>query len=604
MAEAVSTSPPAARPVTARIMELSPDGLRRRFLLVVPAAHVLAERDRRLQEIGQAAQDWSEPVRARLAESALVEACRRAGDAALAQVLPRLGLAPVGAPRLDALAGPPDGDLILRAEVWTMPEVRAPDPATLRIERLVTRPDAAEVERATAALAAGLSRLAEVPPGTPAEAGDELGCDIAATLLPAENRIPQPSLRGAELGRPGRLPEGWSFGDNGAGLAHEVLEVAAGADPPHLRLRVHGTAATDGQSFVIFHPARSIAVDPGASWVGSVAVRPVGPPTGLRGAKLRLQSQPDTGEGSLRRKDSALRLVSGSETLVRCYVSDKMIEPGTAFLRMPLLFDHAAGEVDFTLDIAAPRLVEGLDLGDAGAVPLPEFSGRGRRIVAGAADGTGLAARLLGVRAGESREIALRLPHALEDRALAGRQALFSVRVASVQRRLPPPLDDALARSLGFADLVAMRAAVAERVALGHRVLSERQARRALLDALLAAAGEIPLPRGAVLAELAALWPQLAEAARKAGEEPPSQPAAMALAARRLRISLLLGAVARQHGLEPSPAELEEAAGAERAAPEARQRVGEERAIAFLMARARVTERIVTSAELAARAGG
>ncbi|WP_270939428.1 hypothetical protein, partial [Falsiroseomonas oryzae] len=184
------------------------------------------------------------------------------------------------------------------------PEVAPPDPAALRLERLVARPDPDEVERAMAALVATQAGWAEVPPGTPTAPGDIVVCDVAARLLPPENRIPQPGIAGATAGAPpgplGRLPDGWAFGDNGAGLAAEVLAVEPEADPPHLRLRVHGTASQDGQSYVLFHAAGPIAAGPGATWVGSVAVRPVGAPTGLRGAKLRLEAQPASATGALR----------------------------------------------------------------------------------------------------------------------------------------------------------------------------------------------------------------------------------------------------------------------------------------------------------------
>lgn len=576
-------------------MELTAERPRRRFLLVIPAAQVAALHAARLAALGLTPPSpdaapgqpaWSVLVRDRIAAGALADACRRAGEEAVAALLARLPPA-IGRPDLDTLASPPDGDLILRAELWTLPDPVPPDPASLAIEQLVAAPDPAEEARALAALAATRASLAEQPRGTPALTGDTLVCDIDATLLPAENRIPQPGLLGAAAGAPGRLPDGWQFGDNGAGLAAEVLAVAPLADPPHLRLRVHGTAAADGQSFVIFHPARAIAVAPGANWVGSVALRRLGTPTGLRGAKLRLQSQTASGEGALRRKDAAAEPGEGPG-FQRVYVSDRMHDAGTAFLRMPLLFDHASGPVDFTFDIAAPRLVEGLDLGEQAAVPLPEFAARGRRIrLDGAApDPLGLLPCLAGIAAGETREIVRRLPDNLDDRALAGRQARFVIRVTALLRQAAPAPDEALARAMGFDGLEDMHAFVARRVAERHAALSGRQARRALLDALLAAAGPIPLPDPALRAEVATLWRELAEAARARGAEPPAAQTLAARAARRLRSRLLLGAVARRHQITP---------GADGTV--------EEPALAFLLARARITQRSVSAAELAAAAG-
>ena len=618
MAEGLPGPPARDPPATpARALELTAEGLRRRFLLVVPASRVAALHAVRLRELGldaapeapappPGASAWAPQVRARVAASALEDACRQAAQDALDSLLRRLPIRPWGSARFDILAGPPDGDLILRAEFWTMPDIAPPDPSALRVERLVAEPDPDEVDRALLALAASRGESVELAAGEPARPGDEVVCDVSARLLPAENRIPQAGVSGAKTGTPGRLPDGWSFGDNGAGLSHEVLEVDAVADPPHIRLRVFGTTQAEGQSYVIFHAARAIPAGPGAMWVGSVAVRPVGEPAGLRASKLRLQSQPASGEGSLRRKDAALTLRAAAG-FVRCHVSDKLVEPDTAFLRMPLLFDHAAGAVDFSLDIAAPRLVEGLDLGQDAAVPLPEFSGRGQRFRIGeATDALGLAPHLAGIGAGESREVTLRLPRGIEDRALAGREALFAVRALAVRRRATACLDDALAAALGFAGLEAMRGFVAGRVAERHARLSEWQAQAALLDALVAAAGEIPLSEAAVRAEFAQFWTRLSRAAESRNEPPPSREKVLALVLRRLRIALLLGAVARRHGLAPDEAELRRAAAASGAGADreaVRRQAIEACAIAFLMRHAQITERRVPAAELRARAG-
>lgn len=184
------------------------------------------------------------------------------------------------------------------------PEVTPPDPAALVLERLVADPDTATHDQGDA--------WASLPPGTPAQPGDLLVCDIEATLDPQPNRITQPGLLGARPGNlgsaaAGSLPKTWFFGDNGAGLSAELLAVAEQEDPPHLRLRVHGTAPADGQSYVMFHDSRAIVAEPGSTWAGSLALRLGGAtPIGLRGGKLRIYSQPAEGGRTLQRKDAAL----------------------------------------------------------------------------------------------------------------------------------------------------------------------------------------------------------------------------------------------------------------------------------------------------------
>jgi FKBP-type peptidyl-prolyl cis-trans isomerase (trigger factor) len=590
-----------------RFLALTPDRLRRRFLLVVPRDEVMAQREARLQAIGLGAvaqeAERGRPALARILDSTMAECIEIAARDAVAAMLRSLALASIGPARLEMLASPPDSDLILRAEIPTLPEVAPPDPAALRLERLVVQPSDAEVEAELAALALRRSVWQQPPPGTRATAEDRLVCDVAATLLPAVNHIPQPGLVGARPGRPGQLPEGWTFGDNGAGLVAEVTAIEPAANPPHIRLRVHGTTTQDGQSYVIFHPPGSIASRPDSDWVGSVSLRPVGAPVGLRGCKLRLESQGRDAEGRLRRKDAALLAADGAG-FTRCYVSDKFPEAETAFLRMPLLFDHAAGAVDFTCDIGAPRLVEGLDLGEQGPVPLPALSGPSQMLGAGAADRLGLSAHLAGMVPQETRVVTLHLPDSMPDRALAGRQARFTLRAKTVLRRVLPPVDDALAQAAGFAGLDALRAGIAARLADRAARLQQRQLRLAALQALLQAAGEIPLPEEAVSAETAALWPTYAAAAAQRGAVP-SREAAATMAGRRLRIGLLVSALAQRHGLTADAAALRAAATAlGPGAPEetVRARALEDTVVAFLLAHAQVSDREADTAELMAAA--
>jgi FKBP-type peptidyl-prolyl cis-trans isomerase (trigger factor) len=568
---------------TFALRELPGSAVLRRFRVTVPAAVVAARHATRLAAIGRAGVAAADdPLDSRIRASALEEACRGIAGSAARALTARLGLTPAGAPRVAIEAQPPAADLVLLVEMPVFPAVTAPDPASLAIEALVARPEPAEEERAVAALAVRAATWHPAPPDAEAGPDDRVVCDLAVSLLPAPNRIPQPGMAGAAPGAPGSLPEGWAFGDNGAGLALEILKVEPAAEPPFIRLRVHGTAPEDGQSYLLFHPPGTVAAQPDSAWVGSVAIRPIGQPHGLRGGKLRLEGQDRSASGRLRRKDSALAGTPPQGGFARCYVSDEFPDPGTAFLRLVLLFDHAAGPVDFRCDVAAPRLVEGLDLGDQAEAPLPALSGAEVQLGAEAPDPVGLARYLPGIVAGEAREVVLPLPAALGDRALIGRSGRFRVRARGVLRRAVPPADDALARALGFSDIAALRGFVAERVAQRHAALARRQLRRAARDALLGAAGEIPLPEAAVGAEFELLWPRRAAAGA-------TRAAVLEEAARRLRAGLVMGAVARAHGLIGDRESLDGTA-------------LEDRVLRLLLRRARITQRAVPVAELEAAA--
>jgi hypothetical protein len=551
--------------------ELPREGAWRVFLLDIPRDGILAERDRRLLAMALPPEKAALPPmmaarRERLAEAALGDACDRAAQAAAARLIAGLRLRPEGTPRIETLATPPAGDLRLRVAIPVAPEVTPPDPAALVLERLVADPDVGEPHQGDA--------WASLPPGTPAQQGDLLVCDIEATLDPQPNRIPQPGLLGARPGSlasaAGSLPETWFFGDNGAGLLAEVLAVAEQEDPPHLRLRVHGTAPADGQSYVMFHDSRAIVAEPGSTWAGSLALRLAGPaPIGLRGGKLRLYSQPAEGGRTLQRKDAALFdatvAAAAPGGFGRVYVSNTLGTPQTGLLLMTVLFDHAAGPVDFTLDFGTPRLVEGLDLGQAEALPLPRLSGQGQRIPLRAdAAPPGLAPLLEGLCAGETREITLPLRDGLGDRGLVGRHARLAIRAQAVLR-------PAASRH------------IAGDVAAQSDTVLQANLRAALLEAAVA---EMPEP--ASLGELSAIWPRLVAASGT----PPSPEAARAAALRSLRLRLVVEALARRLGIaEPATA-----------SPAERRAALEAAVLAAVLARATVTERRVTPAELAAAA--
>ena len=580
----------------------------RLFLLSIARDEILAARDRRLAAIALPPEEPGIPGpdaarRRRLEAATLADVQDRAAQDALRRLVARLGLRPEGQPRLQVVHGPPAHDLVVQIAIPVAPEVTPPEPATLALERLVARPGPAEIAREIAALPGVRTAWTALPAGTPAKWGDTVVCDATATLEPQPNRIPQPELVGAEAGRPGRLPESWAFGDNGAGLSWEVVAVAPEADPPFVRLRVHGTAPSDGQSYVMFHTSRAIRAEPGSTWVGSLALRPVGAPVGLRGGKLRIYSKPAEGDATLQRKDAALAGATVAATAPgefgRVYVSNTLGAPETAFLLMTVLFDHAAGPVEFGVDLALPRLVEGLDLDQGAAVPLPRLSGPGQRFeLRAAVDPLGLTPHLVGIRAGEAREVPLRLADGLGDRALVGRRARLALRTTEVLRRAPPTPDAALAQALGFADLAALEAEVARRAERRCARHAETVLRARLEAALLAAAEGVALPEPAVLAELTAIWPALVAAA--GGTPPPD--AARAAALRSLRLRLVVEALARRLGLAedpPAPVPDAEEAPDARLARRARLRA---RVLAEVLQLARVTDREVSPAELAAAA--
>jgi trigger factor len=95
--------------------------------------------------------------------------------------------------------------------------------------------------------------------------------------------------------------------------------------------------------------------------------------------------------------------------------------------------------------------------------------------------------QLLGARAGEERTVRVRFPEDYATPDLAGKEAEFAVRVASVRRREVPSLDDEFAKDLGdFGTLDEVRSKIRESLANARGRRARDALRRSLLDALLA----------------------------------------------------------------------------------------------------------------------
>jgi trigger factor len=123
----------------------------------------------------------------------------------------------------------------------------------------------------------------------------------------------------------------------------------------------------------------------------------------------------------------------------------------------------------------------------------------------------------------------------------------------------------------------------------------------------LAESYDFPIPPGLVQHELAAIWTAADAQLRPSGDERDALAAELTrIAERRVRLGIVVSALARAHALRVSD---EEVASARRVMPEAaraleapvrmRGRLLEEKVIAWIVSRARVEDRRVTREELA-----
>jgi trigger factor len=241
----------------------------------------------------------------------------------------------------------------------------------------------------------------------------------------------------------------------------------------------------------------------------------------------------------------------------------------------------------------------------------------------------GFTEQLVGMRPGETRTIRVRFPEGYGAADLAGKEAEFEVTAKALKKPVLPPVDDELAKALGFADLAALTAEVKASLQRDLDRLSRLRVKRALLDAL-AERADFPVPEGLVEAEFAQIWARVEED-RKAGRSDPEDAGKdeetlraeyRGIAERRIRLGLLLSEIGRANGIQVTQEEVmralrEQAArypGQEqqvfdmfRKNPQAleslRAPLFEEKVVDFLLELAQVNERKVSPEELTAQQG-
>ena len=89
---------------------------------------------------------------------------------------------------------------------------------------------------------------------------------------------------------------------------------------------------------------------------------------------------------------------------------------------------------------------------------------------------------IYGHKAGETFRFDFTYPAEFRVPELSGKTAQFEICLHTVERRQVPPVDDALAKSLGYADLEALRESLREKKRLSHEANADRIAGAALLD--------------------------------------------------------------------------------------------------------------------------
>ncbi|OAG77787.1 peptidyl-prolyl cis-trans isomerase trigger factor [Acetobacter malorum] len=182
----------------------------------------------------------------------------------------------------------------------------------------------------------------------------------------------------------------------------------------------------------------------------------------------------------------------------------------------------------------------------------------------------GFAEQIEGMKPGEEKQITVTFPENYGAEELAGKEATFDITVKELKKPVDAPIDDELAKQLGFETLEQLRDLVRKQVEGEYDQLSRLRIKRDLLDAL-ATKTDFQAPQGMVDAEFQQIW-QRVEADRKAGQlddedkdkdEDTLRADYRKIAERRVKLGLLLAEIGRKNAITVTQDELGRAMRAE-----------------------------------------
>jgi trigger factor len=189
--------------------------------------------------------------------------------------------------------------------------------------------------------------------------------------------------------------------------------------------------------------------------------------------------------------------------------------------------------------------------------------------------------QLIGAQTGDKREVKVTFPADYPRAELAGKDAAFDVEVKELHKLIPAAVDDELAKGVGLENLEALRQKIREQLQTEYGLASRARVKRQLLDKL-SEGHDFTLPPSMIEAEFDQIWSQI-EADRKAGNIDPEdkdktddqlRQEYRTIAARRVKLGLLLSEVGRRGNVEVKQDEIGRAV-----MTEARRYPGQERKV-------------------------
>ena len=238
----------------------------------------------------------------------------------------------------------------------------------------------------------------------------------------------------------------------------------------------------------------------------------------------------------------------------------------------------------------------------------------------------GFEEQLTGKKAGEEVTVKVTFPENYGAANLAGKAAEFATKVTGVEAPKAAVIDDEFAKKMGFEDLAKLKDMVKSGLAREYDRMTSMKMKRDVLDAL-DKQYSFDLPEKLVEAEFGGIWNALQNEMTKAKKtfadedttEDKAREEYKAIAARRVRLGLVLGTLGEKEGIQVTEQELQQALigrvrqfpGQEKqvydyyrnnpqALVELRGPIFEQKVVDHIVSKAKVEDKSVTKAELQA----
>lgn len=229
--------------------------------------------------------------------------------------------------------------------------------------------------------------------------------------------------------------------------------------------------------------------------------------------------------------------------------------------------------------------------------------------------------QLIGSKAGDDLKVKVAFPKDYHSADLKGKDAVFEVKVHEVLESKPVKVDDAFAKEMGMESLAKLKEAIRSQISRDYDAVARTKLKKSLFDELDGLC-KFEAPKSMIEAEFAEIWKRIEEA-KKQGDKSLDKPEKElraeyeAIAERRVRLGLFLSEVGREHKLDITQEELSQAImnharqfpGQEKLVIEYYQKnpqhleelrgpIIEDKAVDFILGKAKITEKKVSLDEL------